>query len=488
MHVQRHPGVKPSTINDRRACDVPRANWPLAHTADLQVRSARGTFRSHHIWLPDDKRRGFVRINRRGTSSVAASVCLIAASLSGCDQLQGTTGPSTIATNAAPASAAAAISQATAPGIAARAPDAFYDPPANVPRKPGVLLRSEPLKGVTLPAGLEGWRILYTTTVSDTSPAIAIAMVFAPLNLPAGPRPVIAWEHGTTGLLQKCMPSLASVPTQGIPALDRIVGEGWVIVATDYSFTETVGPQPYMIGEAEARATLDSVRAARQMPGLKLDSRAVAWGHSQGGHSALWTGIVGPRYAPDIKILGVAAIAPAANMKSILAMNPEVDRRLGPYIARSYSWFYPDVKFDEALRPEARVAAHEIVSLCGMLPTDDPKRIAALTATLEGGALATATNSALATRLAQNTANRSIAAPVVIAQGLTDVVVPTAATDDYVAQRCSAGQRLEYWKFEGRDHGSIVQAGTPLDGPLIEWTTARFAGEPPASGCEQKSF
>ena len=77
-----------------------------------------------------------------------------------------------------------------------------------------------------------------------------------------------------------------------------------------------------------------------------------------------------------------------------------------------------------------------------MLPTDDPKRIAALTATLEGGALATATNSALAARLAQNTANGSIAAPVVIAQGLTDVVVPTAATDDYVAQRCSAGQRL----------------------------------------------
>jgi pimeloyl-ACP methyl ester carboxylesterase len=427
-------------------------------------------------------------MNRRGTSSLAAAVCLIAASLSGCDQFQAPTGPSAPVTNAAAARSAAALSQAIVPGIAVRAPDAFYDPPASVPTKPGVLLRSEPLKGVTLPAGLQGWRILYTTTVSDTWPATAVATVFAPLDLPTGPRPVIAWEHGTTGLLQKCMPSLASVPAQGIPALDRIVGEGWVIVATDYAFTETVGPHPYMIGEAEARATLDSVRAARQMRELKLDNRAVAWGHSQGGHSALWTGIVGPRYAPDIKILGVAAIAPAANMKSILAMNPEVDRRLGPYVARSYSWFYPDVRFDEALRPEARVAAHEIVNLCGMLPREDPKRIAALSATFEGGALATATNPALAMRLAQNTANGSIAAPVVIAQGLTDVVVPTAATDDYVAQRCSAGQRLEYWKFEGRDHGGIVQPGTPLDGPLIEWTTARFASEPQASGCAQKSF
>ena len=424
-------------------------------------------------------------MNRRGTSSLAAAVGLIAASLSGCDQFQGPTGPSTTATNSSAASAAPSLPQVVAPGITARAPDAFYDPPANVPNKPGVLLRSEPLNGVTLPAGLEGWRILYTTTVSDSSPATAVATVFAPLNLPTGPRPVIAWEHGTTGLLQKCMPSLASVPTQGIPALDRIVGEGWVIVATDYSFTEKVGPHPYMIGEAEARAAIDSVRAARQMPELKLDNRVVAWGHSEGGHSALWAGIVGPRYAPDIKLLGVAAIAPPANVKSILAMNPAVDRRLGPYIARSYSWFYPEVKFDDAIRPEARVAAHEIVNLCGILPPEDPKRIDALTARFEGGALATATNPALAMRLTQNTPNGSIAAPVVIAQGLMDVVVPTPATDDYVAQRCSAGQRLEYWKFEGRDHGSIVQPGSPLDGPLIEWTTARFASEPQASGCPQ---
>jgi hypothetical protein len=111
-----------------------------------------------------------------------------------------------------------------------------------------------------------------------------------------------------------------------------------------------------------------------------------------------------------------------------------------------------------------------------------------LTATVDGGALATATNPALATRLAQNIADGPIAAPVVIAQGVTDAVVPTPATDAYVAQRCSAGQRLEYWKFEGRDHGSIVQPGTPLDAPLIEWTTARFANQPQANGCPQKSF
>ena len=202
--------------------------------------------------------------------------------------------------------------------ITAYAPDAFYDPPADLSRQPGALLRSEPLRDVILPAGMRGWRILYATTVNDSMPATAVATVFAPSDPLAGARPVIAWEHGTTGLLQKCMPSLLSASTKGIPWCRRIVMAGWVVVATDYSFAEKGGPHPYLIGEGEARAALDSIRAARQMPELRLDKRVVIWGYSQGGHAALWTGIVGARYAPDLEILGVAAIAPAANLKKIL--------------------------------------------------------------------------------------------------------------------------------------------------------------------------
>src|SRR5438552_15143761 len=233
--------------------------------------------------------------------------------------------------------------QALRASVTAHAPDAFYDPPSDVPRKPGELLRSEPLKDVMLPAGVRGWRILYATTVDDSTPATAVATVFAPTDPPAGPRPVIAWEHATTGLLQKCMPSLMSAPTASIPGRDRIVMAGWVVVATDYSFAEKGGPHPYLIGEGEARAALDSVRAERQMSELTLDQRMVVWGYSQGGHAALWIGMVGPRYAPDLEILGGAAIPPTANMKNILAQNTAVDERFGPYIALSYSRFYPDI-------------------------------------------------------------------------------------------------------------------------------------------------
>jgi hypothetical protein len=180
-------------------------------------------------------------------------------------------------------SSASPTPQAFRASVTVHAPDAFYDPPSDVPREPGELLRSEPLKNVILPAGVRGWRILYATTVDDSTPATAIATVFAPTDSSAGPRPVIAWEHGTRGLLQKCMPSLLSAPTKGVPERDRIVMAGWVVVATDYSFAEKSGPHPYLIGEGEARAALDSVRAARQMSELTLDARMVVWGHSQGG-------------------------------------------------------------------------------------------------------------------------------------------------------------------------------------------------------------
>src|SRR5581483_4669254 len=372
--------------------------------------------------------------------------------------------------------------------VTAHAPDAFYDPPSGVPREPGELLRSEPLKDVTLPAGVRGWRILYATTVDDRTPATAVATVFAPSDPPPGPRPVIAWEHGTTGLLQKCMPSLLSAQTKGVPERDRIVMAGWVVVATDYSFAEKGGPHPYLIGEGEARAALDSVRAARQMSELMLDKRMVVWGHSEGGHVALWTGIIGPRYAPDLEILGVAAIAPAANIMNILAMNVTVDKRFGPYLALSYSRFYPDITFEQAIRPEALDAARQIVNLCAFVPFEDPQRIAALAATFQGPALATSSSKALQARLEQNTPDGPILAPVVIAQGLSDIVVLPSATEAYIKERCAAGQRLEYWTFAGRDHLTIIQPGTPLEEVLIRWTTARFANEPQAAGCVRKSF
>src|SRR5437667_2723543 len=189
-------------------------------------------------------------MNIAGVSSIGSAVLLVLLAGTSCNRPK----------RASPESSTAPTPQGVRASITVHAPDQFYDPPSDLPHQPGALLRREPLKDAILPAGMRGWRILYATTVDDSTPATAVATVFAPTDAPAGPRPVITWEHGTTGLLQKCMPSLASAPAVGIPARDRIAMAGWMVVATDDSFAQESGPNPYLIGHGEGRAALDSVR------------------------------------------------------------------------------------------------------------------------------------------------------------------------------------------------------------------------------------
>jgi enterochelin esterase-like enzyme len=45
------------------------------------------------------------------------------------------------------------------------------------------------------------------------------------------------------------------------------------------------------------------------MPDLALSRETVIWGHSQGGHAALFAAGRATEYAPDLAVLGVVAMA-----------------------------------------------------------------------------------------------------------------------------------------------------------------------------------
>jgi hypothetical protein len=106
-------------------------------------------------------------------------------------------------------------------------PDSFYAAPAHVPSSPGALLRVEPFT-TGIPSDVRAWRILYTTTRNVGVPAVASAIVLEAKDTPAGPRPVIAWAHGTTGIAEGCAPSLASAPlgSGAMPALPEVIAKG----------------------------------------------------------------------------------------------------------------------------------------------------------------------------------------------------------------------------------------------------------------------
>lgn len=370
---------------------------------------------------------------------------------------------------------------------------AFYDPPASVPATPGALLRSEPFE-TKVPDNAMAWRILYTTTLDDNTPAVASAVVLTSKEPFDGPRPVITWAHGTTGYAPVCAPSNLSEPfsSGALPALDDIVAKGWVLVATDYAGLGTRGPQPYLIGQGEGRSVLDAVRAAKeldvQQEDLRMAPETVVWGHSQGGQAALWTGGLAPSYAPDVKISGVAAMAPASDTMGLVRNMPNIagGSLFASYVAAAYADTYPDVSFNEYIAPVARTFVREmstrclsepgvLVSLVNAIAIDKDKTIFSKDPT----------TGAMGERLRQNTPTLPIPFPLFVAQGGADPLVVPAVQDAYVRGRCDAGQELLYKKYEGKDHMGVVLPGSPLLGDLLAWTQDRVDGSEFVGNCAE---
>ncbi len=181
----------------------------------------------------------------------------------------------------------ASLAFAAAP---ANAQTAFYAPqPGEVAGPPGTLIRSEPM--LFAPGGAQAYRILYRSTGVRGEPiAVSGVVVIPPGETPAGGRPIVAWAHPTTGVVPHCAPSLAIFVFQQMQGLRQLVEQGAVVVATDYPGLGTAGPHPYLVGASEGRAVLDSVRAARSLPGGGGGNTFAVWGHSQGGQAALYTG------------------------------------------------------------------------------------------------------------------------------------------------------------------------------------------------------
>lgn len=363
-------------------------------------------------------------------------------------------------------------------------PDGFYDAPEDVPAEPGRLLRAEPFDRA-VPDGAQAWRILYTTTRAEGEPAVASGLVVAPRGQ-AGPAPVVAWAHGTTGAAPGCAPSLLENPFEAgaFFSLDAVVEQGWVLVATDYVGLGTEAPHPYLVGEPEGRSVLDAVRAARQLDELDLTEQNVVWGHSQGGGAALWTGILAPDYAPELDVVGVAALAPASNLTGLVPNLGELPggALFASYVVQAYSDVYDDVSFDEYVRPGVQVLVREMAGRC----LAEPGVIVSLadSLVLDGPIWRRdPTTGPLGERLAENTPSGPIEAPLLLGQGEADQLVLPSAQEEYVRQRCEAGFGVDYRTYEGRDHVPLVEPDSPAIPELFEWTRARLAGEEPLDTC-----
>ncbi len=366
--------------------------------------------------------------------------------------------------------------------------DAFYDAPASVPSNPGQLLRTETYVG-NLPAGMKAYRLLYTTTADDGVPALASAVLAVPVAATRSV-PLIAWAHGTNGIARACAPSLGpdAIPVQNVATMESLARNGWGVVATDYIGEGTRGAYPYLIGQGEGRSVLDSIRAAHQVDGLGLADQTVVWGHSQGGHAALWAGQLAPTYAPELQIQGIAALSPASDplaLASEVAQHPgALGATLGvSFVVTAYARSYPDITLDDIVEPSARTFVKEAAARCTVDPGTLVTILTGVALSLDPVVKVDPTQGAFGQRLTQNIPHGPWPAPLFIGQGDADEVVSPAIEARYVAGLCSAGRALQFTTYPGATHMGVLKPESPLTADLERWTQDRFAGRPARNTC-----
>jgi acetyl esterase/lipase len=343
-------------------------------------------------------------------------------------------------------------------------------------RRPGDLLRSEPMTPPPMP-GTAAWKILYASTGLDGQLIEVSGVVIAPTRqAPIHGRNVVAWAHPTTGVARNCAPSILKGVFETIPHLPALMALDDVVVATDYPGLGTTGPHPYLVGLSEGRAVLDSVRAAQQVEKTGANARFAVWGHSQGGHAALFAGQLAKSYAPDLTLVGVAAIAPATDLEQLL--KDDEDERAGKIIVSYCLWSWSRVyatPLEEWVSADVIPAIDRIAGDC---VETEGEALGAMFATvpipanyLSPGVF---TNEKWHRLFVENRPGGAPAgAPLYVAQGLDDPVVRPTVTADFVSGLCRAGETVRYETFPGVAH---MKAGRVSASSALQWMQSRFDG------------
>lgn len=342
---------------------------------------------------------------------------------------------------------------------------------------PGTIVRSERL--LSAPTGSEAWRVLFHSTDVLGHDILTSGIVVAPVGTaPAEGRSIVSWGHPTTGAAQRCAPSVGVDPFILIEGLRDFLEAGYVVVAADYSGMGAAGPDSYLIGATEGNNLLDAARAARSLPTGASD-RLVLWGHSQGGHAALFAGQRAATYAPELALEAVAVAAPATDLGGL--MNADIGDVSGvtisAYAFAAFSSVYgpstPDADLSDILTPAGAAAVPAMAKLCLF---GQNKQLHAIATPLIGRFLSSdpATTEPWKTMLADNTPGATaLPVPLFVAQGLDDTLVHPELTSDFVRHEKDLGVDVVYDEIPGTGHGEVALRAVPK---VLPWLASVGGG------------
>ncbi|WP_296246918.1 alpha/beta fold hydrolase [uncultured Stenotrophomonas sp.] len=343
---------------------------------------------------------------------------------------------------------------------------------------PGKLLEAVATDGA--PAGAMAWRIRYETTDVDGDPTQSTGVLVAPDGpSPVQGRDIVAWAHGTVGIDSACTPIRS---LDQIPGLADMLARGWVVVASDYPGLGTRGPHAYLAGDAAAAAVLDSVRAATALPAAGASRSFAVWGHSQGGHAALFSAQRARSYAPDLQLQGVVAVSPptdlAANMQHA---DTTVRGLLTAFTARSWSRVY-GADLSTIANATTRGVIERATSGCEGDPFSAAALVRLLRLRARLGSLDLGGRAPWDGLMARNsiTALAAGSAPLLLVQSDADGLVATPVTWRFFEQSCKRGAAVNYLRLPDTGHATTAIASADR---AIAWIAERFSGQAAGSDC-----
>jgi pimeloyl-ACP methyl ester carboxylesterase len=345
------------------------------------------------------------------------------------------------------------------------------NPAASAAVAPGTVLSAT---AATLPAELAplatGKRIQYASTDISGGTITVTGLVLTPKTNKK--LKTVAWAHGTTGLADQCTPSTNQNVfwPEARAAVAELLKRGWTVAATDYPGLGTAAAHPYLIGNSEARAVIDSVKAARNLD-TTLSTQYAIDGHSQGGQAALFAGQLAPSYDGALVLRGVVGIAPVSNADLIAPLIPGTPGQ--GYLVMALFGLSVVESSLSPLAPLATPARQRVTVLQTGCLTEILNAYAALTPEqlLVNGVLPPA----IIAKLAQydNPAQTAPSAPMLIVQGTDDEAVPYDITAGPLLDELHAyNQPVQFVPIQGADHDGSVFASVTL---VANWIATRFA-------------
>jgi alpha-beta hydrolase superfamily lysophospholipase len=366
----------------------------------------------------------------------------------------------------------------------------FYTASAfDIALPPGTLLDYERIR---LPAfyRAKAWRILYSTRDFRGRPIASSGLVILSDYAPKNPsdRNIVAWAHPTVGIARQCAPSLRKGPTSAILGLNDLVTGGYIVTATDYPGLGTSGPIGYLIGKGQAQAVIDSARAARQIPEVGGSNRYALWGYSQGGHAALFAAQMSAAYAPEFKLVGVAATAPPTDLGRLLIadLNTLEGRILSSFTlgswAKKYGLGLDDLMDRDTVGFMQKLNANCIDDLSGMLDALSAQKPLSERFLTQNPLVLPPWRAAISEN---SLYSLSTATPAIILQGQADRIVHPSITQKFVSASCRNGAVVKYVVLKDKSHGGSAKDSV---GSALSWINDRFRGGPVPNSCRLANY